>query len=158
MARAGFERRWRTVKIADPAAGADWTLKAPGGTAWRIVSVFAHLVTSAVVGNRQTTLRADDQTRTWFAQEAPAVIPANTTIDFCGHTGAFVPSGSVLTLMWSLPSEGLLLLPGNRLLVSTANLGVADQWSLITAFADEIPSDNPYISTEGFSPEPSQGA
>jgi hypothetical protein len=149
MNRAGIQRRWRTRKIANPAAGADWTFKAPGGFYWRITSIVARLVTSAAVANRVLTLRAGDQTNFWYAQETPLAVPQNTTVDFCAHTGGGGTSGTALTLVLALPSEGLLLLPGNQLVSVTTAIDVADQWSDVIAMLDEIPSDDIYASTEG---------
>lgn len=42
----------RAVNIAAPAAGADISLKVPGGVMWRVVSLHATLTTSAVAGSR----------------------------------------------------------------------------------------------------------
>lgn len=149
MNLAGIQRRWRTRKIPNPVAGADWTFKAPGGFYWRITSVVARLVTSAAVANRVVTLRASDQTNTWYAQETPLAVPQNTTVDFCAHTGGGGTSGTALTLVLALPSEGLLLPPGNQLVAVTTAIDVADQWSNVIAMLDEIPSDDIYLSTDG---------
>lgn len=153
MTRAGFERRWRVAKAPTVPVNTDWTLKAPGGTWWRVMSIVARLVTDANVANRIITLRADDQTNVWYAQEAPLVVAANSTVDVSAHTGSGNTTATATTLVLALPSDGLLLPPGHRLFVTTANRQAGDQWTNVVAQIDEIPSDDPYVSTEG-KPEP----
>lgn len=152
MARTGFTRRWRVVRITQPAAGADWTLQATGAATLRVVSLRARFVTSAAVANRQVHLVADNSEDQWYREEAVAVQTATSTTNYCAHTGA--TPGGVLggTFTLPLPSAGLLLLPGFRLSVVTSAIDVADQWSLITALVDETPSDIPYIGDDGVQP------
>lgn len=149
MARAGFERRWRTVLNPAVAVNTDWTLRVPGNAWWRITSITARLVTDANAANRIPTLRAGDQTNIWFAQSAPIAIPANTTADLCAHTGSGVTAAGSTTVVLALPAEGLLLPPGHRLQVVTTALQAGDQWSNVFAQIDEIPTDAPYVSNVG---------
>jgi len=148
VANSGYRRRWRTVRLPAIAAGLNWELKAPGNAYWRIVSITARLVTSAVVANRQVVLIGDDQTNTFYTQGFSSAQAATLTIDYCAHTGgSSILGGTVAT--GALPHMGLLLMPGYRLRASTALLDVADQWSLVTALVDEIPSSRPYIGDDG---------
>lgn len=153
MARAGFERRWHIVKAPTVVAATNWALKAPGGTWWRITSITARFVAAAAVANRVITLRANDQTSTWYAQEASRAVTSGETVDVCAHTGGGNTAAGAVTLGLALPAEGLLLPPGYQLVVVTTNMDAADQWSNVIAQVDEIPSDDPYISTVG-APEP----
>lgn len=152
MARTGFTRRWRVLAPADPAAGIDWTLPATGAATWRIVSFVARLVTSAVVANRQVTLLADDGERVWFATSAASVQTASQTTDYAGHTNSGRGGATPGVLTLSIPSAGLLLLPGYRLRVSTSGLDAGDQWSVVRALADETPADIPFIGDDGVMP------
>lgn len=144
MVSTGYGRRWRTVRVEQPAAGAEWELKAPGHAYWRVVSVFAQLVADATVASRFAEFIADDQTRTWFRQGTTGATTASETGLYCGHTGAVQATFASLE-NFPLPVAGLLLQPGNRLRTLTTNLQAADQWSNITALVDEIPSDVPLI-------------
>lgn len=149
MARQGFTRRWRQINRPNPAVATDWVFTNPGETVLRIVSLVARLTADANVANRTVTLFANNQTVTTYRQEATVVQTAGQTRDYCAHTGAVQTPATPTTLSFGLPGEGLLLLPGHRLSVVTANIQVGDQWSLIGILADEIPTDSPYISTEG---------
>ena len=125
--------------LPNPAAGAEFSIRAPGGSIWRIMSMALLFTASAAVANRRITLLADDQTDTWFAQIASADLVASSAT----RVGAFVGAspggvaGSVLNL--PLPQDGLILMPGYRLRSSTAGIDVADQYSAVRFWAVEYP-------------------
>lgn len=153
MARRGFDRRWRTIRLADPAAGTDWIMQAPGSSYWRVVSLRARLVTAITVASRISSLAADDGTRIWYQQETTVAQTAGQTIDHVGFAGSQQTAGVPAIISYGLPFEGILLLPGFRLRSNTTALQAGDQWSLITALVDEIPSDLPYVSNAGLTRE-----
>lgn len=153
MARRGFDRRWRTIRIDDPAAGTDWILQAQGRAYWRIVSLVARLVTSATIATRVVSLIGDDGARTWYRQNATAGQAENNTFDYAAIAGSPITAGLPTLVSFALPHDGLLLLPGFRLRVLTSALAAGDQWSAITALVDEIPSDSPYVSNAGLTRE-----
>lgn len=138
-------RRWRTVTVTSPAAGANWVLTPPGGRALRVVSLVARLVTSAVAGSRRVTLIADNGEKIWFAQSASADQIASQTVDYAAHTGATASGVVPGTLNIPLPSGGLLLESGHRLRVSVAGLDPGDQWSAIQVRADEYTSSDAIV-------------
>lgn len=140
MATQMFRRTWRTLKVDNPLVATDWVLTAPGPTWLRVISVAARLVADANVANRRVTVIGDDRTTPWFIQNVTLDVTAGQTVDFCGHTtGSPSSGGNVIT--FPLPHNGLMLMPGHRLRVSTANIQVGDQWSNILALVDEVPSD-----------------
>lgn len=63
------ESVWRrsrvTVAVPAPAAGADWTVKVPGGHLWRPLSILAVLTSSAVVATRAVRLQYFDGVQTF---------------------------------------------------------------------------------------------
>lgn len=126
-------------RLAQPAAGAEFSIVAPGGSIWRIMSMAFTLTASAVVANRRITLLADDQTDVWFAQIASADLVASSATRVGAFTGAAAGgvAGSVLNL--PLPQDGLILMPGYRLRSSTSGIDVADQYSAIRFWAIEYP-------------------
>lgn len=144
MTSTGYGRRWRTVRVENPAAGAEWELKAPGNAYYRVISVAAVLTADATVATRSAEFIADDQSRTWYRQGTVGATTALEASTYCGHTGA-VQATFASTDNFPLPVGGLLLLPGHRLRSLVANIQPADQWSAITALVDEIPSDIPLI-------------
>lgn len=144
MTNPGYGRRWRTVKVDDPAAGAEWVMKAPGNATWRVVSIAATLTADATAVSRFAEFIADDQSRTWYKQGTVGATTAAEASVYCGFTGA-AQATFASTDNFPLPTNGLLLRPGYRLRSLTTNLQAADQWSAITALVDEIPSDIPFI-------------
>lgn len=147
MATQMFRRTWRTLKVDNPAVATDWSLIAPGPTWLRIASIAARLVADANVANRRVTVIGDDRGTSWFIQNVTLDVTAGQTVDFCGHTGA-QPSSGGNVITFPLPHNGLLLMPGHRLRVSTTNLQAGDQWSNIFALVDEVPSDAPLFGDD----------
>lgn len=135
------------VAIAQPAAGADWTLTPTGLGAWRILSLSGLLTTSAAVANRAVALVADDQTVTYFRTPASTVQAASLGI----HYSAFDGGSSGLTigvdqaLNW--PNGGLVLYQGHRLRSVTTLIDVADQWSQVAALVEELPTGRQLLVT-----------
>ena len=129
----------QVVQVANPAAGAEFTLKAPGQGIWRVMSLAFTLVTSAVVANRRVALLADDQTDVWFAAATTVDLTATLTTRVGAYQGAASTglAGSVLNV--PLPNDGLVLMPGYRLRTSTLNIDAGDQYSAIRAEVIEYP-------------------
>lgn len=130
---------YQVVTVAAPAAGVDWTFKAPGQGWWRVISVQARLVTSAVVANRNVSIRADDQTDLWFASAAPTPAVASQTTRYGAFGGANGAGAAGAVVNIGLPLAGLILPPGNRLLAVTTGLDPLDQWSQIAVMVQEFP-------------------
>lgn len=139
----GYTRRWRVLKQSSPTVATDWTITAPGNLVLRVVSLVARLVTDANVANRQVSFSADDGTNTWWATLFSAAQAAGATVDYVIHTAATRDGTATVLLSAPIPSQGLLLHPGNRLVAATTNKQVGDQWSAIRALVDEIPTDTP---------------
>lgn len=126
--------------VAAPAAGAEFTISAPGQGLWRVVSLAFRLVTDANVANRAVSLVASDGTTTVWRASASAVQAAGVTIDhgvYAGSSAALL-TGSVA--VFALPSDGLLLLPGWSLRSVTGNIQAGDQYSAIGALVEEFPN------------------
>lgn len=145
MPRRGYTRRWRTLRITQPAVQTDWEIRAPGSAWLRVISVTARLVTDANVADRGVIFRADDQSATWWLQPSSSLVTANSTVDFALSTGGEHNTITQGVITEPLPSAGLLLAPGHRLRPVTSNLQAGDQWSAIVARVDESPSDDPFI-------------
>lgn len=140
---------YRIEPQRDPAAGADWSIVAPGRGSWLLTSVFARLVTSAVVGNRQAQFTVDDQTSTYFKVPLGIAVAAGSTVEYCGFAGAQAGAIAGGTVIFPLPTTGLLLLPGARFRVTTAGIDVGDQWSNICAAIQEFPVGPSYTYIPG---------
>jgi hypothetical protein len=129
----------QVVTIANPVAGAEFTIKAPGQGLWRVVSVAFTFTASAAAANRRVALLADDQTDTWFAAASSVDLTAGLTTRigaYAGATASGVVGGAVSI---PLPHNGLVLMPGYRLRSSAFNLDVGDQYSNVRAQVQEYP-------------------
>ena len=130
---------FRTEQVSNIAAGADWSIVAPGRGYWLLLSVYAKLVTSAVVANRQAQFTVDDQSTTYFKVPLGAAIAASSTVEYCGFAGAQASAIAGGTVVFPLPPTGLLLPPGARFRITTALIDAGDQWSNVAASIQEFP-------------------
>lgn len=144
MTSPGIRRNFTQKRIPAPIAGANWELSPGGQRWWRLVSMVARLVTSAVVANRRVRITATEGGNAYFVAEAHLAQPASTTMDYAAHNGSPVTAADSLVLPLPLPSGGLLLRPGALLVASVTNLDAGDQWSAIVALVEEVPSGLPY--------------
>lgn len=120
-------RRSRLVQVGDtPAAGADWSVKVPGGHAWRLISVYAQLVTAAAVADRQVNLVLNDNIADFLVLPPVAVQAASLT-----NTYSWVEHGNQAQVgtVQALELPEVILPAGWTVKVSTTNLQAADQWT-----------------------------
>lgn len=124
------------VAAAQPGAGADWSWQAPFIGRWRLHSVLAHFVASAVVANRNVRLRIVDANGGPFLTVGLAAsIVASAVQDVC-----FAPTLPA-TAFAGVITNGMPvteLLPGAVVSVTTAGLDVGDQWSAINLVIEPL--------------------
>jgi len=123
--------RHRTIQVASPAAGADWSVQAPVAEAWSVRGIFAQLGTSAVAATRVPQLRLIDPFGVLLAMQPSQGVAANSTMRFSLTVGG--PAGgnsSGGASNWGGP-DPFIVWPGYTLAVVTPTIDVADQWSLI---------------------------
>ncbi len=126
----------RSLTVANPAAGVDWTQAAPTNGRWFLRGGTATLLTSAAIANRQVALVIDDGASTLFTIEAAAVQAAGATVVY-----DLIP-GDTLTALTAthqpviIPRD-LRLLAGWRVRTSTGLLQAGDQWSAIQLMLEE---------------------
>lgn len=130
---------FQVTSLANPAAGAEFILRAPGQGVWRVISVAFLFTASVVVANRRIALLADDQTDIWFAAESTVDVAASAAVRFGAYAGAASVGLTAVLVNLPLPTDGLILQPGHRLRTSTANIDVGDQYSQIRAQVQEFP-------------------
>lgn len=135
-------RLLRTVPIAAPAAGAEWSQTVPGGEVWRPVAVVMTLVTDANVAARRPRLVYDDGT-TQLVRVQTAQGPGATqafTYSFAVGLGYSQAGGTAQDESTGIPD--IPLQGGWRIRSSTVNLQVGDQYSVITLLVSRYsPSD-----------------
>lgn len=125
-----------SLQVANPAAGADWTLTVGAHQRLRIESFNAVLTTSATVANRQVQLVVDDGTNIYWQHDANASQTAGTTFNY-DATAINIPTGVITTTLFLVMPPGLLLPVGHRLRTITAGIQAADQWSAIFLGVEE---------------------
>lgn len=119
-----------------PAAGADWVVTVPTNSRWRILSIFAVLVTSAVAGNRNLAIAFTVGGFAAGLNPATVSIPpsqvAQITFDSTAPLTAIVPG------FWhvSIP-DGELQTGGSIIVSETFGLDVADQWHAPQLYVEE---------------------
>src|SRR5580765_5947487 len=84
-------RRFRVVQaVANPAAGADWSVTVPAGHLWELLGITATLTTSAAVANRAAAIVLGDGVNPYLTIPA-AVVQAATlagVYSWSGDAGA----------------------------------------------------------------------
>jgi len=130
--RMGFPQegagRLRTVVGSTPAAGADIAETVPNNVRWRLLCLFATLVTSAAGGNRAITLGFDDGANVFSENSATSGQGVSTTTSYSfSDNGGFQQSG---VNPWNVAIPANLLLANSyRIRTFTVGIQAADQWS-----------------------------
>lgn len=130
---------YRTVLVPTPAVGAEFVMTSPGQGTWVVLSLAWVLATAVGGSDRTVTLIADDQTDVWFRSLSGVSQAGAVTANYGAFPGVFSGGFATSLVNIALPSEGLVLLPGNRLRSSTPNLAAGDQFSAIRAQVREYP-------------------
>jgi hypothetical protein len=127
----------REVTVANPAAGADWSLTVPSLTRWRIQNFNAQLVIAnagvARIIRAQLKTGAGVVMHQAAAQQTGAV---NTTVQVSGSSGQITSVVDTTTLNLPLPGQ-VVVASGEILAVSTSNINAGDQWSNIRVLVEE---------------------
>lgn len=126
----------RSITGTDPAAAAEISEMVPTGARWRLISVFAVLVTDANAANRDAALTLDDGT-TVFARIPGGQndIAAQTTRFNWTLGGVRFTIAQDRTMTPGLPD--VYLLAGHRLATVTANIQVGDNWGAPQLLVEE---------------------
>lgn len=135
-------RKWAVIseQVANPAAGAEWSVTVPTGSVWRVRSIYSQLVTSATVANRLTSVVMKDAAGNIFfqsfltgAQTAGgtwtivfSVNAPNTTLGSFNNSELFIPD---------------VVLPEGAVVISkSSGLQAGDQYSAISLLIEQAPA------------------
>jgi hypothetical protein len=130
----------RTRTFDAPAAGANIAIASDTAAGWLIRSIAVTFVTGANVGTRSAILAADDGITTWFRSSPGATQAQAITRFYGGFAGSAGASSQGAAIMWGLPTDGLWLPQGHRLITAVENIDPADQWSAVTLSLIEFPT------------------
>jgi|SRR5579872_2964193 len=127
----------RVVTIAKPAAGVDVVATVPANARWKVWSMFATLVTDAVVNNRVPHVVITDGPLNDTVHNVPANNNqvAGATVNYSAGAGVFGVSFDNAVVM-VLPVE-LDLLQKWTIGFKTTNLDAGDQWSALALVVTE---------------------
>lgn len=127
----------RSVTVANPAAGAEFSQAVPAGVHWILRSVKAVLTSSAVAGNRVARLKiADGAANVLILSSANVNQAASLAFTFNWFNGAF-PSAAGPTVEVGIPGD-LRLLPTWTIGTLTTLIDVGDQYSAIVLGVEEF--------------------
>jgi hypothetical protein len=126
-----------SFQVANPAAGADWTLVVPGFRKFYVQSFQAQFVASAAVANRNISVIVDDGVNAVWTHDVSAAVTAGQTVQVVG-SGTSAPVGIVPTILPLVLPPGLRLTNTMRIRSSTANLQAGDQWSNIWFLVESL--------------------
>lgn len=128
----------RVVQVPSPAAGADWSVTVPGGVQWRILSGLSTLATSVTVGHRYPDAKVSVDGEQVYGITANGGIDESATIVYAIVTDPNTAGA------WNGSATNLYAYPFTffpqqaQIGVTTSNLDVADQWSNIVLWIEEV--------------------
>ena len=122
--------------VANPAAGADWSITVPTGAKWRLQSWSATLTTSATVANRAVRNIVSSGGATLFSGSPNQTIPASQIAQVTAFNGITAPAANLVDVNVANPGV-LYVRAGDVIGPSTLNIAAADQWSGIRVTVEE---------------------
>jgi len=130
---------FRVFPVAQPAAGAEWTLTVPDRVTFRILSIRAQLVTDANAANRLVRgLVTSPAGQFVYHTEAGLVQIASLTRQYCWSNNPYDLAALSPFRQLPLPAD-LWLRSQFTFTPSTQALQATDQWSGITALVEAWP-------------------
>lgn len=136
----------RVVNVANPAAGADWSVAVPSGVMWRLTTGVATLTTSAAVANRLPGLSFVTSDGMIYRSPDDNAIGANVVANrvyVCNGVNAQTVNNN----SWSEVAVPDMWIPSGTLISSnTTAIDVADQWSNIHLFVGELYATDQLLS------------
>lgn len=141
-------RQPRVVTVANPSAGADWsvTVQSAGGSGnvlWVPLSVFATFTTSGVAGTRNPTITYTSGV-TFARFGAGGTVAATATARVAWLRGmSNTNAGTLGGCLPAIPVPG-----GTAIASSTSSLDAGDQWSAIALYVLELTQSDPGYLTD----------
>lgn len=129
------------ITVAAPAAGAEIFAQVPAGEAWRVLSFFARLTTSATVATRYADLRllrgALSTDPNFFRDGIVSGQAASLFWDYTWALGCSVVVNNTGNGRSLRPFPDLVLTQGMSISTFTLNIQAGDQWSLIQLLVEK---------------------
>lgn len=136
----------RLIPVADPAAGADWTVTVPGGVQWKIIGGYAALTASATTADRLAyTYVTIDGYGVVYAYSTSAVV-ASTSGHYTITSDPAVVAAGINSDAQSLVYPSVYFPESTEIGTNTLNLEEGDQWSQIVLWIEEVYVTDPQLS------------
>ena len=134
--------RWlfyaRTILVANPAAGAEWSITVPGGVSWIVCTLMSRLVTDATVANRSPVLALNDGSND-VARLPSAGVQAASLNQRHSWARGFSPAAATANAVEFCSGLPLAPLPANMILKSsTVQLAAGDQYSGVALYVIQV--------------------
>jgi hypothetical protein len=135
---ARYRRVPRVIKVASPAAGADFVQVVDTGTVWIPLMLRAVFTASAAVATRFVEIRFDDQSTPMLSVLSTQTVTASQswTFNMARGVGTFNAQGTGSLI--HLPMPTVPLFGGLRIRSVTGAIDVADQWSSVSMYVIEL--------------------
>lgn len=140
MADPRYKPIFRARAFPNPNAGNDLVITPDTAGTWLVRSIALTFVTDATVGTRSVILAADNGSTTWFRSAPGATQAATLTRLYGGFSGSAGAPAQGSVVPFALPTDGLWLPQGHRLVTAVENIFAGDQISAVTLFYIEFPS------------------
>lgn len=124
---AFLTKTFKSVVVASPAVGQEWSQAVPAGVEWELISASFKLACSAVVQNRNVRVRFADGSGNVFLQVSTGgnaaanstdlfnMQPSNTSAINTGQTGTIpIPPDFILPAGYTITTNTLLLDVGDQ--------------------------------------------
>jgi len=127
----------RPVAIAQPAAGAEWTITVPGYAYWRVLSIAAQLTASAVAASRSPRINVASSEGIFLTCSSPSNQTANQIVTYCVANFGLNAILNNNRVVLGMPLDRLWLQPGWTIKSQTTQIDAGDQWANIIAYVEE---------------------
>lgn len=139
MGHPRYEAYTRTIPIANPAVGTEYTISPTDGGTWIVRSLAFVLTTSAVVATRLVALTAGNGSELYYVACSSNIQTASNVHRYSGWAGStgVVANGGLRGLQ--LPTDGIWLPQGHTLATLTDAIDAGDQFSSMVMLVDVLP-------------------
>lgn len=138
------DKRWeiRSIQVAQPAAGAEWSVTVPAGQVWRLLMAFSQFTASGTVANRfPGQLKITDGVNI-LGQICHSVSVAAGGIVFVTLARGIpiAPANNNSNILLALP-DAVVLPPGSIISTTTNGIQTGDQYSIISLLVESADAD-----------------
>lgn len=127
---------YKTITVANPAAGAEWSITVTATKIWEVLSISCQLITDATVATRRIVISFNDGTNEIFKVGSQGTQTASLTNfhSFAENINSSATHGAAVST--TMPK--IVLPAGYKIETKSLSLQAGDQYALITLYVKEI--------------------